>query len=160
MSAVKLGCGHVQNVADSQQIGDEAFCATCLNKRAIIADVSQDDMPIPDDDRSTARSYGCSYGCGNPYDYVFVSVADGTTEFPCMPCFIRLAVEIVQAVQTTEGAELVNAISDMGKLQPAPMTNSPKRKRGHEAPVNADDPTLIEAFDSRITADELPEDFK
>lgn len=77
-----------------------------------------------------------------------------------MPCFIRLAVEIVQAVQTTEGAELVTAINDMGKLQAAPMSNPPRRKRGHEAPVNADDPTLIEAFDSRITEDELPEDFK
>ena len=160
MSPVKLGCGHIQDVADSQQIGDEAFCKTCLNKRVIIADIDAQDLPTLDNDRPTARSYGCSYGCGNPYDYVFVSVADGTTEFPCMPCFIRLAVEIVQAVQTTEGAELVTAINDMGKLQAAPMTNSKTRKRGHEAPVNADDEALIEAFDSRITADELPEDFK
>lgn len=109
---------------------------------------------------SPARSYGCSFACGNPYDYIFVSVADGTTEFCCLPCFVKLASEIVEAVTSGEGVEMMQALAELSQVESAPMRENTTRKRGKNAPVNADDDDVVEAFDAIITEDELPEKFR
>lgn len=114
------------------------------------------ELPI----ESPARSYGCSWGCGNPYDYIFVSVADGTVEFLCLPDFLKLAEQIITAVTSPEGEEMMRALADMASVESAPMKTSKVKARGHNAPVNADDPDLLEAFDTVITVDELPEEFR
>jgi hypothetical protein len=106
------------------------------------------------------RSYGCTWGCGNAYDYVVVSVADGTAEFLCLPCFLKLAEQIITAVTSPEGEETLRALAEMAKLEPAPMTGDAVKPRGHNAPATAEDPDLLEAFDTVITVDELPDEFK
>ena len=106
------------------------------------------------------RSYGCSWGCGNPYDYIFVSVQDGTTEFLCLPDFLKLAEQIITAVTSPEGAEVMAALASAANLETAPMAHSKPKGRGKNAPVTADDPDLLEAYDSVITEDELPDEFR
>lgn len=106
------------------------------------------------------RSYGCSWGCGNPYDYVFVNVQDATTEFLCMPCFLKLAEQIITAVTSPEGKEVMAALADAAKLDIAPMQDTNIKARGHNAPAGVEDPDLLEAFDTVITVDELPEEFR
>lgn len=107
-----------------------------------------------------ARSYGCSWGCGNPYDYIFVSVQDGTTEFLCLPDFLKLAEQIITAVTSPEGAEVMAALAEAAKLESSPMPQGAVKARGKNAPADTDDPDLLEAFDTVITVDELPEEFR
>jgi hypothetical protein len=113
---------------------------------------------MPDD--TPTRSYGCSYGCGNPYDYVFVSVSDGTTEFLCLPCFLVLAQQLVTAVIDPSDPTVRAAMADATPLDQAPMHNGGVKRRGKNAPVTTDDDDLIGSFDSVITVDELPEAFR
>lgn len=160
MRLAELECGHRQNHPETVSQSVTAFCDECQSVQ-YIREVIQVPAGLPESNGDKPeRSYGCSFGCGNPYDYVFVSVADGTTEFPCLPCFVKLAADIVAAVTSGEGAEMMAAIQEMSTVQQVPHRGRKQRARGHEAPVNADDDGLIEAFDSRITEEELPDDFK
>lgn len=106
------------------------------------------------------RSYGCTFGCGNPYDYVFISVRDGTTEFLCLPCFVRLAGDIVSAVVDVTPEKEMKWLKSMSPLTSTPMSGNGARRRGHNAPATSDDPELFDAFDDVITEDELPPEFK
>lgn len=105
------------------------------------------------------RSYGCTFGCGNPYDYIVVSVSDGSTEFLCLPCYVKLATQMVEAVTNPNGELVMAAIAEAGKLDQAPMRQPITRSRGHHAPTTDDDPDLLEAFDSVVTTDDLPDEF-
>jgi hypothetical protein len=113
--------------------------------------------PTPD---TPPRSYGCSFGCGNPYDFVFVSVVDGTTEFLCLPCMVRLASDMVAAVTEPDNPSLLSALAGAGKIDTAPMSNGGVKRRGKNAPVNTDDDDLLSAYEDVITEDELPEAFR
>ena len=160
MRSAQLGCGHVQDIPESTNENGAVFCVKCASVRSFAMWHDIDMGEIPDNGSNPERSYGCSFGCGNPYDYVFVSVADGTTEFPCLPCFVKLAADIVAAVTSEPGAEMMAALADMQSVDNAPMNRPSRRKRGHEAPVNGDSQALIDAFDSRITTEELGDEFK
>lgn len=109
---------------------------------------------------SDQRSYGCSFGDGNPYDFVVVTVVDSTTLFLCAPCFVRTALEMVQAATEPYAAETLMAMQHAGTVTPVPMDGSPVKTRGHNAPAESDDPDLFDAFDSVITPEELGDDFR
>lgn len=106
------------------------------------------------------RSYGCTFGCGNPYDFILISVRDGTTEFLCLPDMVRLASDMVAAVtdDNPDQVALWNTAVDE-HVKAAPASNGAKRGR-RNTPATNDDPDLFESYDGRITADELPEAFK
>lgn len=106
------------------------------------------------------RSYGCTFGCGNPYDFVFISVADGTTEFLCLPCMVELASNMVMAVTESEHPDVQKALADYVPSEQAPMRGSSVKRGRKNAPATTDDPDVIEAFSGVITADELPDEFK
>lgn len=106
------------------------------------------------------RSYGCTFGCGNPYDYVVISVADGSTEFLCLPCYVRLATDLVEAVTNPEGQKVIDALRESGTVEQAPMSGSKPKSRGRNAPVTNDDPDIFEEFDGVVTEDELPDEFR
>lgn len=108
----------------------------------------------------TERSYGCTFGCGNPYDFIFVSVQDGTTEFLCVPCFVRLASDIVSAVVAPDPVDVQRWLADNTAHDQAPMRQRAAKARGHNAPATTDDPELFSAFESVITADELGDEFR
>lgn len=115
---------------------------------------------MPEGSGLPVRSYGCTFGCGNPYDVIIISVADSTTELLCMPCYVRMASEVLATIINPYGEESKRAAEVAGEIVQVPMRGKGARGRGHNAPATADDPDIFEAYDSRITAEELPEEFK
>jgi hypothetical protein len=106
------------------------------------------------------RSYGCSLGCGNPYDFIIVNVVDSETILACMPCYVKLAVDMVAAITSPDDPEIAAKLAMAGSVSQVPMNGSGVRKRGKNAPAEVDDPDIFEAFDSVITVDELPDEFR
>lgn len=104
-----------------------------------------------------ARSYGCSYGCGNPYDYVLVDVQGSETLLLCVPCFIRTAMEMVDAFVKRGDPEIEVRIAEGAVSDQAPMNGRQVAKRGHEAPGDTDNEDAIETFESYVLDDEAAE---
>jgi hypothetical protein len=77
-----------------------------------------------------------------------------------MPCYVKLATEIIEAVTNPDSEIVKRAMADAGQVEQAPMNGKGPRRRGKNAPTGQEDPDLIEAFDSVITVDELPEAFR
>lgn len=114
-----------------------------------------------DPDESTPqRAYGCSYACGNPYDFVVVTVTDGSTLMLCTPCFIQTAGEMMEAMINPENSEVVRKLREAGEVNVTPMTDGGVKRRGHNAPVDTEDPDAIDKFEAFILPDELPDDFR
>lgn len=113
--------------------------------------------PAPEE---SARSYGCSFGCGNPYDYVVIDVQSSETLFLCVPDFVRIASDMVAAMTDPNDPNIVKAMMEAGgngaSVAPGPR---PKR-RGKNAPAGTEDDDVLDAFDSTITVDELPDAFR
>lgn len=106
------------------------------------------------------RSYGCTYGCGNPYDVIMVDVKNGTTEFLCIPCFVQLAASMIEAM-TNSADPSVMAAMEAAAATYGNQAPGPAGKRGRKnAPATNDDPDIFAAYDSTLTVDELPEDFR
>jgi hypothetical protein len=106
------------------------------------------------------RTYGCTFGCGNPYDFILIDVRTGTTEFLCLPDFARLAADMVAAV--TDGGN-PDVLAAMAYASSDPITSTPGprgRGRGKNAPATNVDPDLFGKFDTVITVDELPPEFR
>lgn len=106
------------------------------------------------------RSYGCTFGCGNPFDVVVIMVGDSTTEFLCIPCWVKMAADVLEAMNNADNP-VVKAAMEYAAANPLESTPGPTGKsRGHNAPATETDPDLIETFNDVITADELPEEFR
>lgn len=114
----------------------------------------------PGDSAMPERSYGCTFGCGNPYDFILVTVSDGSTEFVCMPCFIKLATDMLTAVMEADNPNVQAAVqwaaSNGAESAPGPKP----RSRGKNAPATTDDPNVFEAYDDVITVEQLPDEFR
>ena len=115
------------------------------------------DMPEPD---IPVRSYGCQYGCGNPYDVILIQVQDNSTLMLCIPCFIKTAIEIVDAMTGEVSPEVEAERAELNAMQQPEMRGSRVRRGRHNAPAGTDSEELIEAYDSQIADDELPDEFK
>lgn len=108
----------------------------------------------------TGRSYGCSFGCGNPYDVILISVRGGDTLFLCMPCYIRQSADMLAAMVDKDDPLVRQMVALAEMPGQAPMIPGHVKKRGHNAPVNAEDDDLIAAYDDVVTPDELSEEFR
>lgn len=115
---------------------------------------------MPVDVPASQRSYGCSYACGNPYDVVLISVADGTTEFLCFPCFVRTAHDVLDAMTKAGDVTVERRIAEAGSVDAVPMNDDGVVKRGHNAPVDSQDPDAIETFAGFELADEIDDAFQ
>lgn len=102
-----------------------------------------------------ARSYGCSLGCGNPYDFVVVLVQDSTTQMLCTPCFVRTAADMLEAMTNMSDPEVQRRIAEAGAVEQVPMYGRQVAARGHEAPADTIDPDAIETFESYVLEDEV-----
>lgn len=103
------------------------------------------------------RSYGCSLGCGNAYDFVVVLVQDGTTQFLCTPCFVRTAADMLEAMTNPDSAEVQRRMGEAGEVDVTPMTQDFVMSRGHNAPAGVEDPDAIETFAGFVLEEELPD---
>jgi hypothetical protein len=112
--------------------------------------------PSPD----AERSYGCTFGCGNPYDFVMIDVRSGTTEFLCLPDFIRMASDLVAVVTDPSNPDFIKASTYAMATGEAPAPGPGGRGRGKNAPATNIDPDLFGKFDTVITVDELPPEFR
>jgi hypothetical protein len=108
---------------------------------------------------ASQRSYGCSYACGNPYDFVVVTVSDGSTLFLCVPCFVHTAGEMLEAMINPDNSEVVRKLREAGVADGTPMEGGGVKRRGHNAPTDTEDPDAIETFEAFVLPDELPDDF-
>lgn len=106
------------------------------------------------------RSYGCSFGCGNPYDYIIIAVQDSETQLLCMPCFMRLARDMLAAALDANDPGVLAAISYLNSQDDEHVPGPEGAPRGRNAPANSEDRDLFEAYDGRLTFDELPDEFK
>lgn len=68
-----------------------------------------------------AAGDGCSFGCGNRFEYVIVTRADGTSLFLCVPCFLHLAVDMANAVNDGLPPEAQNALREIESMEQAPV---------------------------------------
>lgn len=115
---------------------------------------------MPDSTGMPQRSYGCTFGCGNPYDYVIVSVADNTVELLCVPCYVRLAADMVNAITSPDDPKVVAALNAVARDTAERVPGPSGEPRGHNAPAGTEDPDILSAFESVITVEDLPDDFK
>lgn len=106
------------------------------------------------------RSYGCTFGCGNPYDYIIVSAIDNTVEMLCIPCYIRLAADMVGAMTSPDDPEVMAALKAIGADNAETVPGPKGKPRGHNPPAGSTDPDFIETFDTFITVEELPDEFR
>jgi hypothetical protein len=155
-----LACGHPYGDVRELHAGATVDCSFCGVPVIIREMTAQPAAPGPADSDAPDRSYGCSWGCGNPYDYIIISVVDSTTELLCLVCMLKLMQDMIMAVLNPEDPAVKAAMADRAGIEQAPMNSGRVRKRGKNAPATVDDDDLIEAFDSRITPDELPEEMK
>jgi hypothetical protein len=160
MQTYALSCSHLAVSEIEQPLGVTLMCPVCVELATVTELASKPKTQSAQPPTAPARSYGCSFGCGNPYDFVIVSIADGTTEFPCMPCFVKLASDVLTAMTEGVSPEVAAELAAMTGDNIAPMNGSGIRARGKNAPVDTDDSDLVEAFDSRVTVDELGDEFK
>lgn len=108
----------------------------------------------------STRSYGCVNGDGNPYDFVVTVVNDMSTLALCSPCFIRTAMNMLEAMSNPDNPEVQQMLSEAGDAEQVPMYDDGIMPLGHNAPVDAQDPDAIEEFAGYVLEDELPDDMR
>lgn len=106
------------------------------------------------------RSYGCQYGCGNSMDVILTQILDNSTLILCIPCFVKTAIEIVDAMTGDISPDVEAQRQELNAMEQAPMTGSRARRGRHNAPVGVDNEGLIEVYDTQITDDELSDEFR
>jgi len=106
------------------------------------------------------RSYGCTFGCGNPYNYIVTSVVDSTSDFLCIPCFLKLASQILDAFEESDPEIIRAAIEDMTSQPQAPMNENGVKPMGENPPVDMAVPEAFEPERKVITVDQLPPEFR
>jgi len=98
-------------------------------------------------DGTHERSYGCTFGCGNPYDVIVTFVNDASTEMLCIPCYIKMASDMLTAMVKSDDSN-VKAAMEWAARNLAPQVPGPAPKRGRKnAPATADSPDIFEAYD-------------
>lgn len=107
-----------------------------------------------------ARSYGCTFGCGNPYDYVVVDIRSGDAIMACTPCYVRMAIDMINAITNPDSPEVAEAVRVMGIAEQTTMGDQTVKPRGHNRPADTPDFLTPEEDDDIITVDQLPEAFR
>lgn len=115
---------------------------------------------MADNPNTNTRSYGCTFGCGNPYDFIIVSVADNSVEMVCVPCYVRLAADMLGAITVPDSPEMMEALRAVGMDNSERVPGPAGNPRGHNPPAGTEDPAIFEAFESVISAEDLPDEFK
>jgi hypothetical protein len=67
---------------------------------------------------------------------------------------------MIAAVTEPDNPAIQTALAAMQPLDLAPMTGDGVKPRGHNPPATADDDDLLESYESVVTVDDLPEEFR
>lgn len=102
------------------------------------------------DSKPPERSYGCSYGCGNPYDFVMVTVSDGASEFLCTPCLIKTATEMVAAMIQADNPEVRAALESLGTPGEDRVPGPAGRERGENGPAGSGITVQFEEYSPQV----------
>jgi hypothetical protein len=73
----------------------------------------------------------------------------------CSPCFIRTAQAMLESMINPDNPEVQQALANAGEVEQVPMFDDGVLKRGHNAPVDSQDPDAIEQFASYVLEDEF-----
>lgn len=106
------------------------------------------------------RSYGCTFGCGNPYDYIILDVQSGESQYLCVPCFIKVAADMVEAITSPDNPEVIRAMEELGVISDNLVPGPAAKARGRNAPATSTSPELFAEYDGALTVDDLPEEFR
>lgn len=112
------------------------------------------------DSDAEPRSYGCSYGCGNPYDFIVTTVSDMSSLALCAIDFMRTAHDMMTAVMDPENPEVQKRVAEAQLDNVVPFDAEHLKRRGHNAPVDAGSQDAIDAFEGYVLEDELPDEFR
>lgn len=103
-------------------------------------------MTTPSDE-THGRSYGCTFGCGNPYDVILTMVNDASTEMLCIPCFIKMASDMLTAMVSSTDPNVQAAMEWASKNLAAQVPGPAPKKGRKNAPATADSPDIFDAYD-------------
>lgn len=101
------------------------------------------DSPMPEN----IRSYGCTFGCGNPYDFIIVTVADSSTELLCTPCFIKVAADMVTAITSPQDLSVLAAMQDAAASNQEHVPGPTAKHGRRNAPATNESAAVFEAYD-------------
>lgn len=106
------------------------------------------------DHAENPTSFGCTFGCGNAYDFVVVNVRDNSTEMLCAPCFCTLASNMIEAAVNPDNPTVVAAMALRQSIA-ADQVPGPTGRRGRRnPPATSHDPDLFAAYDPSADEDE------
>lgn len=106
------------------------------------------------------RSYGCSFGCGRPFDYVLANVEDSEVLFLDVVCFLRLVKDMVDAMVDPEDGAIAYKLAKAGSVEHVPDNSDSVKPSGHNAPIGIGNDDAIEEYDGYVLEDELSDEFK
>lgn len=109
---------------------------------------------------ASRRSYGCSYGCGNPYDFIIVQVGEKEVLMLCTPCFIQTGAQMLEAMANPDNETVRKMLAEAPDASDQVPFEDRVPGYGHNAPVETKDPDAIDAFEAFILEDELPDGFR
>jgi hypothetical protein len=112
--------------------------------------VAEDDAP--------PRSYGCSYGCGRPYDFIVTNVSDMSSLALCAVDFMRTAHDMMVAAMESDNPDVQERLAEAVLTDVVPFEDNGLKRGRHNAPVEANSADAIAAFDGFVFEDELPDE--
>lgn len=105
----------------------------------------------------STRSYGCSNGCGNPYDVILINIKDLSSDALCMPCFVHVATGVIEAMTNAGSPEVQAALAYAASVQGEQVPGPSGRPGRRNAPANSQDASMFEAYDTTVEWDGNPE---
>jgi hypothetical protein len=110
-----------------------------------------DKMDIGGVGRSFDSEYGCSFGCGNEFTMVVTTVHDTTTQMLCIPCFVKMAMEIIAAMTEPDNPIVQAAMEAQGSDIEYP-SNARGRKQSLIGGVETSDGSeFLDAFEPDVS---------
>lgn len=106
------------------------------------------------------RSYGCTFGCGNPYDVIVTMISDASTDLLCIPCFIKVAHDMLQAMTEHDNPQVQAALA-YAAANPLTQVPGPSGRKGRKnAPATSNDLDILDAYDGVIDTEDLSDEFR
>jgi hypothetical protein len=94
----------------------------------------------------------CSFACGNNYAFVVVTVADSTTQFLCVPCYVQTAMAMVQAITDPDSPVVRDAVAEYEASRPDTVGTRGRNKSLIAGIDTGTDAGVFDEFEPDITS--------